>query len=90
MNPNALYILRDGNFTDFKYILRHVGEFGVNLGRGNGQKTHLVSPLELRLSSYLMAMCNFNYKLTYSLNSFNELKKDQYLPCIPQFERKNT
>jgi hypothetical protein len=42
-------------------------------------KAHALSPLDLRLSSYLMAMFNFDYKLISSLNSFNLMSKDRYL-----------
>nr|YP_010690211.1 hypothetical protein PQ570_mgp25 [Neopestalotiopsis cubana]WBU13050.1 hypothetical protein [Neopestalotiopsis cubana] len=82
INPNSLYILRDGSHTDIKYILSQIGEFGLNLGRGGSQKSHIMSPLELRLSSYLMAIFNFDYnKLAFS-NVFNTLPKSRYLPYI--------
>jgi hypothetical protein len=77
-----MYVLRNGTYFDFKYILRNVGKFGINLGRGGGQKSHIVSPLDFRLSSYLMAMCDFNFKLFNSFNMFNTLPKNKYLPFI--------
>lgn len=81
-NPFCLYILRDGTYRDMKYILSHVGKQGVNLGRGGGQKSHILSPLDLRLSCYLMALGLMNYKETFSCNTFNKLSKKRYLPQI--------
>jgi hypothetical protein len=49
------------------------------VGRGGSQKAHALSHLDFRLSSYLMAMFNFDYNLIYSLNSFNFMGKDRYL-----------
>lgn len=42
-------------------------------------KAHALSPLDFRLSCYLMAMFNFDYNLISSLNSFNIMSKDRYL-----------
>ena len=79
-NKKALYILRDGFYFDIKYILSHIGENNINLGRGGHQLAHVISPLELRFTSYLMAMYNFNYKYILELNTFNALPKSRYLP----------
>lgn len=78
-NRNSLYILRDGNFLDIKNLFSSINGFKINIGRGGSQKAHILSPLDLRLSAYMMAMSNCNYKLLSSLNSFNELSKDRYL-----------
>jgi hypothetical protein len=78
-NPFCLYILRDGNFLDIKNLFSLVNNCQVNVGRGGSQKSHFLSPLDLRLTSYLMAMFNFNYKLVSELNIFNYLTKDKYL-----------
>lgn len=54
----------------------------MDLGRGGSQKSHIISPLDIRLSAYLMALYNFNYKTTFiSINTINILPKDRYLPC---------
>jgi len=78
-NKNSLYILRGGNFIDIKNLFATIDNHCVNLGRGGTQKSHVLSPLDLRLSSYLMAMFNFDYKLINNLNTFNYLSKDRYL-----------
>jgi hypothetical protein len=41
-------------------------------------KSHLLSPLA-RLSSYLMAIFDFNYKNISYLNTFSDIGKDKYL-----------
>jgi hypothetical protein len=63
-------------------MLTKINDCYVNLGRGGGQKAHIISPLDFRLSCYLIAMFNFNYKLVNCLNTFNDLNKDRYLPYI--------
>lgn len=80
LNKKALYILRNGTYFDLNYILSHIGEYGINLGRGGSQKSHIISPLELRFMSYLMAMYNFDFKYILNLNTFNVLPKLRYLP----------
>lgn len=39
----------------------------------------MLSPLDFRLSCYLMAMFNFNHELISYLNTFNDITKDRYL-----------
>jgi hypothetical protein len=78
-NKNSLYIVRGGDFIDVKNIFAIVNNCRANIGRGGSQKAHILSPLDLRLSSYLMAMFNFDYKLINNLNTFNYISKDRYL-----------
>jgi hypothetical protein len=79
-NKNSLYILRNSDYKDVKLLFNSIGNHKVDIGRGGGQKSHLVSPLELRLSCYLMAMFNFKYSDLCRLNTFNLLDKKRYLP----------
>ena len=76
---NSLFIVRGGNFIDIKNLFAVIENQTVNIGRGGSQKAHALSPLDFRLSSYLMAMFNFDYNLISSLNSFNIMTKDRYL-----------
>jgi hypothetical protein len=78
-NKNTLYILRNGDFLDIKNLFSSISGYQCNIGRGGSQKAHILSPLDLRLSSYMMAMFIGNYKELYSLNTFNGLSKDRYL-----------
>ena len=64
---------------DIKNLFAKINNKDVNVGRGGSQKANALSPLDFRLSYYLMAMFNFDYKLISSLNSFNLMSKDRYL-----------
>jgi len=79
LNKHSLFIARGGNWIDIKNLFATIRNKDVNVGRGGSQKAHALSPLDFRLSSYLMAMFNFDYNLISSLNSFNLMGKDRYL-----------
>jgi hypothetical protein len=79
-NKITLYIIKGGSYLDIKSIFSKINGFDTNIGRGGSQKSHLVSPLDFRLSCYLMALFKFNYKYISYLNSFNVVTKDKYLP----------
>lgn len=87
-NKSTLYILRYGTYRDMKYILSQIGNHGFNLGRGSSQKAHVFSPLEVRLSFYMMAMLGWNYKDNLNQNTFDALSKDLYLPFYDFKSRK--
>jgi hypothetical protein len=80
-NPYSLYIMRDGDFTGIKNLFKFINVCPVDIGRGGSrsQKSHMLSPLDIRLSSYIMAMFNFDNKLINNLNTFNYINKDKYL-----------
>jgi len=79
-NKNTLYILRDGNYSDIKELFTIIQDTRVSLVRGSSQKSHIVSPIDFRLSCYLLILCKMSYKKFHSENSFNALGKDRYLP----------
>lgn len=84
-NKKSLYILRGGNFLDIKNIFSLIGGSKINVGRGGSQKAHILSPLDLRFSAYMMAM--FNYKLLSYLNTFHDLSKDRYLSYTNNYSK---
>ena len=79
-NKYSLYILRDGSYSDVKYIFSLIGESGVFLSIKSDQKSHVLNNLELRLSCYLLAMNNLDYEFVSSKNVINYLAKYKYLP----------
>lgn len=85
-NKDVLYILRDGNFSDIKAIFSKIEGCDVNICRGSSQKSHLLSPLEFRLSNYIMALFNFNYRHITYLNKFSDISKDKYLSWTDNFK----
>ena len=81
-NKNTLYILKGGNYSYLKDLFTVVQEEKVNIVRGSSQKSHIVSPIDFRLSCYLMILYNMNYNKVASNNSFNLLTKNRYLPSF--------
>lgn len=77
-NKNTLYIIRGGSYRDVKNIFKKINNCNTEIGRGNYKKSNIVSPLDFRLYSYIMAMFNFNYKLISHLNTFNYIPKSRY------------
>jgi len=81
-NKNSLYILRNGDYKDIKNFLTRIQDNEVSIVRGSSQKSHIMSPIELRLSSYLIAIFNLDSKRLSYLNKFNDLPKSKYLPLF--------
>ena len=79
-NKYTLYIFKEGSYLDIKNIFSKINGFDTNIGRGGSQKAYIISPLDFRLSCYLMAMFKFDYKYVSYLNAFNVVSKDRYLP----------
>jgi len=79
-NKDTLYILRDSNYSDVNKLFSRVKDVNMSVTRGTSQKAHMVSPIDFRLSCYLMILCDMNYKKFCAENSFNVISKDRYLP----------
>jgi hypothetical protein len=86
-NKNSFYIVRNGNFLDIKNLFANINGCPANIGRGGSQKSHALSPLDLRLSSYIMAIFECDYKLISSLNAFNNMGKDRYLSYTNKYSK---
>jgi hypothetical protein len=78
-NKHSVFIIRNSNFICIKNLFSRIHNCNVNIGRGGSQMSHGLSPLDLRLTSYIMAMFNFDFKLISYLNTFNSMTKDRYL-----------
>lgn len=79
-NKNTLYIMRDSNYSDIKRVFTTIQSTKVSIIRGGSQKSHMVSPIDFRLSCYLMLLFNMDFKRFNYENSFNVISKDRYLP----------
>lgn len=79
-NKNSLYIMRDSNYSDIKGIFTTIQNTKVSIVRGSSQKSHMISPIDFRLSCYLMVIFNMDFKRFNYENSFNIISKDRYLP----------
>lgn len=78
-NKDTLYIIRNGNYSDIGKIFINIQENKFRIAKGSSQKAHMVSPMDFRLSCYLLILCNMNYKKFYSENSFNRINKERYI-----------
>jgi hypothetical protein len=79
-NKNTLYILRDGNISDLNLLFNTIENVNTKVVRGSSQKSHMLSPIDFRLSNYLMLLFNMDYNKVNNQNSFNILDKKRYLP----------
>jgi hypothetical protein len=79
-NRHTLYMLKNGNYLDLKEMFIKIQEDHVRLARGSNQKSHVVSPIDLRLSCYLMLLFNLNFSKLWKENSFHLIDKSRYLP----------
>lgn len=61
-------------------MFKRINNTKVQLVRGSSQKSHMVSPLDFRLSLYLTILCNMDFKYFRTNNSFNKIDKKRYLP----------
>jgi len=87
INPYTLYIIRGGIFLDLKNLFSNIDGYKVTVGRGGSQKSHILSPLDLRLSFYMMAIFGFNYETITNLNAFHNVDKSVYLSYTDNFRR---
>lgn len=79
-NTYSLYILRGGYYCDIREMITEIGDNEVYIARGSSQKAHAVSPIDFRLSCYLLILCNMDYNKFTKINSFNYMNKNRYLP----------
>ena len=86
-NKYSMFIIRNSRFMDIKNLFSSINNINVLIGIGRSQKSHGLSPLDIRLSSYIMAMFNFDYKYISNLNIFNSMNKDRYLSWTDKTEK---
>lgn len=79
-NKTTIYIYRNGTFLDIKNLILNVENHHVKVGMSKSQKSHVLSPIELRFNTYLLAMFNFKYINLIEFSDFNNLPKSKYLP----------
>lgn len=79
-NKNTLYVLRNSNYSDIRELFTVIQNIKTKVVRGSSQKAHMISPIDFRLSCYLLILFDMNYKKFNSENAFNIIHKDKYLP----------
>jgi hypothetical protein len=74
----TLFIFHDFTWHDIINKFKHHTD--INISGGSGGKRHLLSPMSLRLSAYMLAMFLFNFNL-FKLNlMFDRVDKDKAYP----------
>jgi len=89
-NRDTLYILKDSSYIDVKNLLVHIEGFDISVGKGSSQKAHILSPLDIRLTTYVMAIYNFDHRYINYINTFNDIPKDRYLPFFEKSYKSKT
>lgn len=79
-NKSTVYIMKNGDFSCIKQLFTQIQNTKVQIIRGGSQKSHLISPIDFRLSCYMIILFNMNYNKFSAENAFNFLSKDRYLP----------
>lgn len=60
----------------------------LSISGGSSNKRHVVSKLDSRLNTYLLAILNLDYPMLNSLNDFNGLEKFDFLPYVDYSNKK--
>jgi len=81
-NLNTLFVLRDANYLDILRLFTKIEGCKVEIFKATGQKSHVLSSLDLKLSMYILAMSDFDYNKVYYNNAYNSLDKKRYLPSF--------
>jgi hypothetical protein len=79
-NKDTLYIFKDASYVDVKNLLVNIEGFDTSVGKGSSQKAHILSPLDIRLTTYVMAIYQWDHRYINYINTFNDITKDRYLP----------
>ena len=59
----------------------------ITVSGGSPAKRHIISPLEIRLSSYITAMFDGDTRSVLSHNNFNFVDKERYQPMFDSSEK---
>lgn len=87
-NINTLFILRNGNYLDILKLFSNIEGLPAEIFKGGGQKSHVLSSLEIKLSMYILALSDFNYSKVYYNNAYGNLDKLKYLPNSSHSKKK--
>lgn len=79
-NKHSLYIFNNSDFLNIKRVFSKNGTYNINISKEGGQRAHIVSPLEIRLFSYLLAIFNCQVNVLYNKIAFNKFDNNKYIP----------
>lgn len=81
-NLRSLFIVNPNIVWAEIVIALKGSKFKINVSGGSKQKSHVLSRLDNRLNSYLLAMVGLNYPILNAFNGFDSVDKDRYLPLF--------
>lgn len=70
-------------------VLKFKQDLDITVSGGSNVKRHLLSPVQARLTSYMIALFNLNCLEVFRHNRFNILDKNQYLPYFDFSNKSN-
>lgn len=82
-NKHTLYILRNADYSFIQKMFTSIHNTRIQIVRGNPRKSQILSPVDVRLSYYMLILCNMNSKKFNYNNSFNTTR---YLPLVKNNE----
>ena len=88
INRNSLFILNDINWSSFIALAKSSNP-SLRISGGSAGKRHLISKLNSRINSYLLAIVNLDYPKLNAFNDFDSDDKNRYLPYF-DFSSKNS
>lgn len=77
--PNVMFITENLNWSDIVEILKY-SKYQITVSGGSNNKRHLLSKLDNRLNTYLLAIFDFNFYKLNTYNGFNSIDKNRILP----------
>lgn len=87
INQNALYILEDIKWSEI-VLLCIESNANITISGGSTTKRHILSILDGRLISYILAILNLDFNKLNAFNNFDSVDKNYYLPYY-DFSNKN-
>lgn len=81
MNKYCLYIFVDMSWFELAVMFKSAN-VDVIISGGSTSKRHLISPLQLRLSSYIIALFDMDSIEANNYNNFRNISKERYLPFV--------
>ena len=89
INRNTIYILNDITWSTF-IALTNTFDRPLKISGGSAGKRHIISKLDSRINSYLLAIVNLDYPKLNAFNDFDSDDKNRYLPYFDFSSKKST
>lgn len=81
LNQNSLFILDNQEWSHIVKLCI-TSDASITISGGSGTKRHIVSKLDARFISYLLAIFNLDSNKLIAFNNFDSVEKNYYLPYM--------